>query len=149
MLDPPPLEEWLPTSLYWWNGRFGTTPVSHALWLIAVGIAMILPVLPLDWWRQFRLESRFGFNTTTMGGWVVDRVKGMALGVGLGFPLLWIVLRLVDWAGPTWWLWAWGPRAIGSPRLPRRVVFALPREGLRYRPRAIGLGATLLIPLGA
>jgi len=30
------------------------------------------------------------------------------LGIGLGYPLLALVLKLVEWMGAWWWLWAWG-----------------------------------------
>jgi STE24 endopeptidase len=30
------------------------------------------------------------------------------LGIGLGYPLLVLVLKLVEWMGLSWWLWAWG-----------------------------------------
>jgi STE24 endopeptidase len=62
----------------------------------------------LEWYHQFRLEERFGFNTTTQRLWWLDRVKGLLLALVLGLPLLALVLKLVDWTGPHWWLWAWG-----------------------------------------
>ena len=71
-------------------------------------MALSLPGLPLDWYDQFRLEERFGFNTTTQKLWWLDRLKGLLLGIALGYPLLVLVLKLVEWTGPWWWLWAWG-----------------------------------------
>jgi STE24 endopeptidase len=62
--------------------------------------------LPFAWYAQFKLEDRFGFNTTTVKTWVLDRVKGLLLATLLGFPLLALVLRLIEWAGPNWWIWA-------------------------------------------
>ncbi|HWI59822.1 MAG TPA: M48 family metallopeptidase, partial [Bacillota bacterium] len=64
--------------------------------------------LPLDWYAQFRLEERFGFNTTTLKLWWLDRLKGLLLALVLGYPLLVLILKLVEWTGPWWWLWAWG-----------------------------------------
>jgi STE24 endopeptidase len=66
-----------------------------------------VPSIPLEWWAQFRLEARFGFNTTTLGTWMMDRVKGMMLAAVLGLPLLALILKLVEWMGALWWLWAW------------------------------------------
>jgi STE24 endopeptidase len=76
-------------------------------WLFAVGLALAVPDLPFEWWGQFRLEARFGFNTTTAGTWVLDRVKALLLAGALGLPLLALVLQLVRRTGPAWWLWAW------------------------------------------
>jgi STE24 endopeptidase len=41
-----------------------------------------------------------------MKTWVVDRLKAFLLAVLLGFPLLALVLKLVEWTGSNWWIWA-------------------------------------------
>ena len=76
--------------------------------VFAAGLAMSLPGLPLDWHDQFRLEEKFGFNTTTQKLWWMDRLKGLLLAIALGYPLLVLVLKLVEWTDGWWWLWAWG-----------------------------------------
>ena len=63
--------------------------------------------LPFDWHAQFHLEERFGFNTTTAAVWWMDRVKGLALALVLGYPLLVLILKLAVWLGTAWWFWAW------------------------------------------
>lgn len=97
----------LPASWNWAGDLAGRGVWSQATWLFAVGMALSVPSLPLDWWGQFRLEERFGFNTTTLGTWIVDRIKGLALASVLGLPLLALILKLVDWMGSSWWVWAW------------------------------------------
>jgi STE24 endopeptidase len=79
-----------------------------AAFLFAIGAALALPGLPLDWHEQFRLEQKFGFNTTTLKTWWLDRLKGFLLTLLLGYPLLVLVLKFVEWTGDSWWLWAWG-----------------------------------------
>jgi STE24 endopeptidase len=86
---------------------WGEPAWAMAGFLFAAGVALSLPSLPLEWYDQFRLEERFGFNTTTPKLWWMDRLKGLLLGLALGFPLLWLVLKLVQWTGHLWWLWAW------------------------------------------
>jgi STE24 endopeptidase len=78
---------------------------SGAIFLVAAGLLLSLPGLPLGWWAQFRLEQRFGFNQSSPGLWVSDQLKGAAVGVALGFPLAWALLALVGWVGATWWIW--------------------------------------------
>jgi STE24 endopeptidase len=63
--------------------------------------------LPFEWYRQFVLEQRFGFNKMTPGLWLADMVKGALVGAAIGLPLLWIVLTLMDKTGALWWLYAW------------------------------------------
>ncbi len=78
---------------------------SGALFLVAAGLLLSLPGLPLEWWAQFRLEERFGFNRSTPGLWATDRLKGWLLAAVIGFPLAWALLALVRRAGPFWWAW--------------------------------------------
>ena len=95
--------------LPWIYGRFAplspTGVWDDALFLIVTGVLMSLPSLPLDWWGQFRLEEKFGFNKSTLRLWITDKLKGVALGFAIGFPLLWALLSLVRLAGATWWVW--------------------------------------------
>lgn len=78
---------------------------SDALFILAAGVLLSLPGLPFDWWSQFRLEARFGFNQSTPKLWLTDKVKGLLLTFVIGYPLLWVLLSLVSWVGPTWWIW--------------------------------------------
>lgn len=97
----------LPWAFYAFTGLLGGAGWSRAAFLFAAGVALSLPGLPLEWYAQFRLEERFGFNTTTPRLWWLDRLKGLLLGLVLGYPLLVMVLKLVEWTGRWWWFWAW------------------------------------------
>ncbi len=97
----------LPWAYGWFAGRLGQAAWATAVFLFTVFFLLALPGLPLAWHEQFRLEERFGFNTSTPRLWWMDRVKGLLLAIGLGMPLLVLVLKLVEWTGRWWWLWAW------------------------------------------
>ena len=97
----------LPFAFNFFKQHHGTSAWAMAAFLFTVGFAMSLPGLPLDWWGQFRLEEKFGFNTTTQKTWWLDRVKGLLLAAVLGYPLLVLILKIVEWTGALWWLWAW------------------------------------------
>jgi len=98
----------LPGALGWFHQHLGGSEWSMAAYLFTVGMALSLASLPLDYYDQFHLEQRFGFNTMTPALWWLDRCKGLGLGMALGLPLLWLALKLVAWTGACWWLWAWG-----------------------------------------
>jgi STE24 endopeptidase len=81
---------------------------DDALFVLFVGVLLSIPELPFEWWNQFRLEQRFGFNKSTAGLWIMDKIKGLGLLFAIGFPLLWALLSLVDWVGNAWWAWGFG-----------------------------------------
>jgi len=97
----------LPLGMGWVSRHWGTTPWAMAGFLFVVGLAFSVLGLPLGWYHQFRLEERFGFNTTTQKLWWLDRVKALGLSIVLAYPLLALVLKWVEWTGSRWWLWAW------------------------------------------
>ena len=82
--------------------------LMHQLVLV-VAFAVIASALdlPLDWYRQFVLEQRFGFNKMTPGLWLGDLVKSTFVGALIGLPLLWVVLKLMEASGALWWLYTW------------------------------------------
>ncbi|HTL59851.1 MAG TPA: M48 family metallopeptidase [Candidatus Limnocylindrales bacterium] len=98
----------LPTGFDAYSRMFGGSIWAMAGFLFLIGVALSMTALPLDWYAQFQLEQRFGFNTSTQKTWWTDRLKGLVLSLILGYPLLALLLFLVNWAGKRWWLWAWG-----------------------------------------
>ena len=92
--------------LFAWIGAWAPAAKwDDALFILAAGMLAGIPSLPFEWWETFRLESCFGFNKMTPGLWIADRLKGAALLLAIGFPLLWGLLALVGWVGDAWWLW--------------------------------------------
>jgi STE24 endopeptidase len=123
----------LPGAFNWFARQFGASAWSLAGFLFAIGIALSLPDLPLEWYSQFQLEQRFGFNTTTLRLWWMDRLKGLVLAVVLGYPLLVLLLKLVQWTGESWWFWGWAAVPEGSLR-ERLMRLA---ERTRFRARSV------------
>jgi len=96
----------LPSAFGRFGADFGSSVWALASFLFVTGIVLSIPGLPFAWYAQFKIEERFGFNTTTVKTWILDCVKGFLLAVLFGYPLLVLVLKLVEWSGPNWWLWA-------------------------------------------
>ncbi|MBI2946826.1 MAG: M48 family metallopeptidase [Verrucomicrobia bacterium] len=97
----------LPQVFQFFTATFGNSVWSMAGFVFATGVALTLTGLPFDWYAQFHLEDRFGFNTTPPKLWWTDRARGLLLAFALGYPLTALILKIVDWAGAAWWLWAW------------------------------------------
>jgi len=86
----------------------GDSQFAQAATLWAILWMFALLALPFSWYSQFRLEERFGFNTSTQKTWWGDQVKGLLLSFIIGTPLLWLILWLSENGGNFWWLWVWG-----------------------------------------
>lgn len=96
--------------------------------------------LPLRYYRTFRIENRYGFNTQNLRLWLADLLKSTLIGTALLTLLLGGALWLIAASPQHWWLWVWGFfAAFGllmiylSPRLIEPLFFKfepLCREGL-------------------
>jgi STE24 endopeptidase len=75
--------------------------------VLSVFLLLGLLDLPFELWRTFVVETRFGFNRTTAGRFVADKLLGVALGLLLGVPLTLAILWLMTASSGLWWLHAW------------------------------------------
>ena len=98
----PPAHEWVTGAL---AGTFLEGAWAQVLFMLGTGVALGLLSLPFDWWGQFRLEARFGFNKSTPRLWAGDKLKGLLVSLIIGAPLLWALLSLARWLGAWWWVW--------------------------------------------
>lgn len=73
--------------------------------LLALGMGIFF--LPFRIYSTFVIEQRFGFNRMTVKTFVLDLLKGAALGIAVGLPVLALVLWLFASAGSLAWLYAW------------------------------------------
>lgn len=78
---------------------------NHALFILLAAVLISIPSLPFEWWEQFRVEQKYGFNKSTQVLWLTDKLKGLLLLFAIGFPLLWALLKLVNRIGDAWWIW--------------------------------------------
>ncbi|NLR75389.1 M48 family metallopeptidase [Leeia aquatica] len=89
-------------------GQWFSSPLWHAVaTVISLLLLQSLLQLPLSLWRTFRLEARFGFNRMTLPLFLIDMVKGAALGAVVGIPFLAGALWLLQSMGAYWWLYVW------------------------------------------
>lgn len=86
---------------------FGSIPTGLLYVALLILLGRLL-ALPFSAYATFVLEERFGFNRTTPGTFVLDRVKGMLLAALLGGPLLTGILTLFEFAGSAAWFLCWG-----------------------------------------
>jgi STE24 endopeptidase len=95
----------------WPVDRF--TPVWETSFLVTSLVIVIqLSGLVFDWFRQFHLEQKFGFNNQTHRLWFFDKVKETLLSFVFFFlmiGLLVLLYRECSILSPNyWWFWSFG-----------------------------------------
>ena len=77
-----------------------------ALFVVIFGGIYSIINLPLSYYSGFVLPHRFGQSTQSFKDWVIDQVKGLAIGAPLGLLLLELLYLALRVTGDLWWLWA-------------------------------------------
>ena len=70
--------------------------------------------LPLDYYSGFVLPHRFDQSNQTFKDWIIDQLKGFAIGIPLGLLLLELLYLALRVTGNLWWLWAAGGMLVFS-----------------------------------
>lgn len=75
-----------------------------ALYATILGALYTVVSLPLDFYSSYVLPHRYGLSTQTLGGWVSDNAKGLAISAVLGLAgvelLYWVLDTFPEW----WWV---------------------------------------------
>ncbi|HEU4754208.1 MAG TPA: M48 family metalloprotease, partial [Armatimonadota bacterium] len=87
------------------RGRNGL--VRAAIYWSLFGAAYGLLTLPLTFYATFLLPHQYGLSTQKLGGWVLDGVKGFALTVALGSPVLALLYWTIRRSPRRWWIGFW------------------------------------------
>ncbi len=91
-----------------WSMTSGSEWLLVAFYIIVFGGIFAVLNLPLGYYSGFILPHRYGQSNQSLKDWVVDQIKGLAIGAPLGLlmlELLYLALRLT---GNSWWLWVAG-----------------------------------------
>ncbi len=122
------------TLLFWFLGGFEYLDLLVRSWdfgaigtgLVYMGLLILLKSvfsLPFSIYSTFVIEEKFGFNKTTVKTFILDMVKGLALGIVLGGPLLAGLLFFFQVTGSMAWIYAW----IATTLFSLVVQFVAPR----------------------
>ena len=78
------------------------------LFVAVFGGIYFLLNLPLGYYSGFVLPHRFGQSNQTLKDWIIDQLKGLAVGAPFGLILLELLYLALRATGDLWWLWAAG-----------------------------------------
>lgn len=76
-----------------------------ALYVVILGGLYSVLNLPLGYYSGFVLLHRFGQSNQSFKDWVVDQLKGLAIGAPIGLLLLELMYLALRLTGELWWLW--------------------------------------------
>lgn len=103
---------------FWFAGGFGfvdetvrsfgfSASISGLIFIGALVSASGVISFPFSYYSTFVIEEKYGFNKQTKALFFIDRIKGVALGVIIGAPVLYGVLWFFNSAGAFSWLYVW------------------------------------------
>jgi STE24 endopeptidase len=85
-----------------------SSPVWAALLFFGIlGLAADIAGIPFELYSVFVIEEKYGFNKTTPGTFILDKLKSWLMAVVLGVPLLALIIWLYTLTGKWFWLSAW------------------------------------------
>jgi len=97
--------QWIDAS--WFSAMPGSELLRGALVILSAFVIGSLIDIPIEYYKAFVVDQRFGFNKMTRAMFFSDLVKHALVGLVLGAPLLFAALWLMNGAGDWWWLYLW------------------------------------------
>ena len=91
----------------WWSAWLGDGLAFGIALIASVAVIVSIIEIPIDCYRIFAIEARFGFNQMTPALFIIDLLKQTLLATVFGIPLLLSVLWLMAKMGENWWFYVW------------------------------------------
>ncbi len=91
-----------------WARGFGFSTIITGLIFTGILILLVsLLQLPFSIYSTFVIEEKYGLNRTTLKTFIMDMVKGAALAIVLGGPLLAMIFWFFESTGNLAWFYCW------------------------------------------
>src|SRR6516164_8093761 len=84
----------------------GSGWLSVLIYMIIIGAIFKVFDLPLSFYSGYILEHRFGLSRQSLGSWIKDQLKGLAIGVPLTVAAVEVVYLLLRADSDSWWIYA-------------------------------------------
>lgn len=81
--------------------------VSSLISVASIFLLMTVVEIPFSLYQTFVIEDKYGFNKNTLPQFAKDQLMSMGLTLGIGLPILALILWVMDSIGNLWWLYAW------------------------------------------
>jgi len=80
---------------------------SGILFFLFLSLASTILDIPFDLFSTFKIENKYGFNTTTPKIWITDFIKSLSISIILMFIMGGIGFWLIHASPNYWWIWLW------------------------------------------
>jgi STE24 endopeptidase len=91
-----------------WQPIAHWAPAQVAAYFGVLYAAYFVLDLPLSYYGGFVLSHRYGLSTQTLGGWLQDLAKGLALSLVFELAAIELMYALLALTPDMWWLWLGG-----------------------------------------
>ncbi len=81
--------------------------VQSSLFFLSFYLLNQIVSTPFQYYSTFSIETKFGFNKTTLKTFVLDKLKGMFLALTIGGILLYVALLLYSKISNGFWIYLW------------------------------------------
>jgi STE24 endopeptidase len=85
---------------------------NGVIFFLILSFAQTILSIPFTLYDTFKLENRYGFNTTTPKLWISDFIKSQVIGILLLALLTAAAFWLIKWSPSHWWIWVWAFMAL-------------------------------------
>jgi len=99
---------------HWITTLSGSFIGDGVIFFLILSFAQTILGIPFSLYDTFKLENRYGFNTTTPKLWISDFIKSQAIGILLLVLLTAAAFWLIQWSPSHWWIWVWSFMAVFS-----------------------------------
>jgi STE24 endopeptidase len=79
-------------------------PVAVLIYIAILSAPLLIILFPVTYLKDFILEKRFRLSTRSVKSWMADELKGLALGLILGYPVILFLFFLFAKFPGLWWV---------------------------------------------
>ncbi len=80
---------------------------SGLLFFLLISYGSTFLSIPFSLYDTFKIENKYGFNTTTIRLWVTDFLKSLLISTILISIMVSVALLLIQSSPHFWWIWIW------------------------------------------
>ena len=91
-----------------WEPFGGWQPLRLVAYFLVLTAVLFVLDMPLSYYSGFVLAHRYGLSTQTLGAWLLDTAKGLAISLPLEVLAVAFLYFVLAASPDAWWLWTGG-----------------------------------------